>query len=200
MSRFGVRIGWRKYLYECTPFGYVNLWNECILVQWKKKSKKGSSSLNEQSDRSYYYTISGNIVESTWSISFRGIRQWQVGSDKCQVASFLFYHAYHTNPFFPLTVGVLMMNLMSAQMLATCWSPCNRSLRYSMLRGMSASPQRSSTGCTNRRSSCHHLRSTLSVNGKHGGDTSGYLPTFRGRILSWIKGSRQHQWLTGLAH
>ena len=20
-----VRIGWRKYLYECTPFGYVNL-------------------------------------------------------------------------------------------------------------------------------------------------------------------------------
>ncbi len=25
MSRFGVRIGWRKYLYECTPFGYVNL-------------------------------------------------------------------------------------------------------------------------------------------------------------------------------
>ncbi len=26
MSRFGVRIGWRKYLYECTPFGYLNLW------------------------------------------------------------------------------------------------------------------------------------------------------------------------------
>ncbi len=25
MSRFGVCIGWRKYLYECTPFGYVNL-------------------------------------------------------------------------------------------------------------------------------------------------------------------------------
>ncbi len=25
MSRFGVRIGWRKYMYECTPFGYVNL-------------------------------------------------------------------------------------------------------------------------------------------------------------------------------
>ncbi len=25
VSRFGVRIGWRKYLYECTPFGYVNL-------------------------------------------------------------------------------------------------------------------------------------------------------------------------------
>ena len=28
MSRFGVRTGWRKYLYECTPFGYVNLWVE----------------------------------------------------------------------------------------------------------------------------------------------------------------------------
>ncbi len=25
MNRFGVRIGWRKYLYECTPFEYVNL-------------------------------------------------------------------------------------------------------------------------------------------------------------------------------
>ncbi len=25
-KEFGVRIGWRKYLYECTPFGYVNLW------------------------------------------------------------------------------------------------------------------------------------------------------------------------------
>ncbi len=22
---YGVRIGWRKYLYECTPFAYVNL-------------------------------------------------------------------------------------------------------------------------------------------------------------------------------
>ncbi len=26
-KEFGVHIGWRKYLYECTPFGYVNLWN-----------------------------------------------------------------------------------------------------------------------------------------------------------------------------
>ncbi len=25
MSRFSVCIRWRKYLYECTPFGYVNL-------------------------------------------------------------------------------------------------------------------------------------------------------------------------------
>ncbi len=25
-KEFVVRIGWRKYLYECTPFGYVNLW------------------------------------------------------------------------------------------------------------------------------------------------------------------------------
>ena len=25
-KEFGVRIGWRMYLYECTPFGYVNLW------------------------------------------------------------------------------------------------------------------------------------------------------------------------------
>ncbi len=25
MSRFGVLIGWRKYVYECTPFEYVNL-------------------------------------------------------------------------------------------------------------------------------------------------------------------------------
>ncbi len=23
---FGVNIGWRKYLYECMPFWYVNLW------------------------------------------------------------------------------------------------------------------------------------------------------------------------------
>ncbi len=28
MNRFGVRIGWRKYLNECTPFGYVSL---CII-------------------------------------------------------------------------------------------------------------------------------------------------------------------------
>ena len=28
-KEFGVRIGWRKYLYECTPFGYVNL---CIIL------------------------------------------------------------------------------------------------------------------------------------------------------------------------
>ena len=26
-KEFGVHIGLRKYLYECTPFGYVNLWN-----------------------------------------------------------------------------------------------------------------------------------------------------------------------------
>ncbi len=26
MSRFGVRIGWGKYLNECAPFGYVSLW------------------------------------------------------------------------------------------------------------------------------------------------------------------------------
>ncbi len=26
MSRIDVRIGWRKYLYECIPSGYVNLW------------------------------------------------------------------------------------------------------------------------------------------------------------------------------
>ncbi len=32
LSRFGVRIGWRKYLYECTPFGYVNLWAIPCLV------------------------------------------------------------------------------------------------------------------------------------------------------------------------
>ena len=25
-KEFCVRIGWRKYLYACTPFGYVNLW------------------------------------------------------------------------------------------------------------------------------------------------------------------------------
>ncbi len=25
-KEFGVHIGWRKYLYEFTPFGYVNLW------------------------------------------------------------------------------------------------------------------------------------------------------------------------------
>ncbi len=24
-KEFGVHIGWRKYLYECTPFGCVNL-------------------------------------------------------------------------------------------------------------------------------------------------------------------------------
>ncbi len=29
MNRFGVRIEWRKYLYECTPFGYVSL---CTVV------------------------------------------------------------------------------------------------------------------------------------------------------------------------
>ncbi len=27
-KEFGVYIGWRKYLYECTPIGYVNLWNK----------------------------------------------------------------------------------------------------------------------------------------------------------------------------
>ncbi len=27
ISRFGVRIGWRKYLNKFTPFGYVSLWN-----------------------------------------------------------------------------------------------------------------------------------------------------------------------------
>ncbi len=26
ISVIGVRIGWRKYLNECTPFGYVSLW------------------------------------------------------------------------------------------------------------------------------------------------------------------------------
>ena len=26
ISRFGIRIGWRKYLIECTPFVYVSLW------------------------------------------------------------------------------------------------------------------------------------------------------------------------------
>ncbi len=25
-KEFGIRIGWRKYLYECTTFGYVDLW------------------------------------------------------------------------------------------------------------------------------------------------------------------------------
>ncbi len=25
IGRFGVGIGWRKYLNECTPFGYVSL-------------------------------------------------------------------------------------------------------------------------------------------------------------------------------
>ncbi len=32
MSRFCVRIGWRKYLNECTPCGYVSLWNEELRV------------------------------------------------------------------------------------------------------------------------------------------------------------------------
>ncbi len=36
MSRFGVRIGWRKYLYECTPFEYVNL---CFHYYWEVVKK-----------------------------------------------------------------------------------------------------------------------------------------------------------------
>ncbi len=33
-EQIGVRIGWRKYLYECTPFGYANLWlSEGIILQ-----------------------------------------------------------------------------------------------------------------------------------------------------------------------
>ncbi len=30
MSILGVRIGWRKYLNECTPFGYVSLLEDKI--------------------------------------------------------------------------------------------------------------------------------------------------------------------------
>ncbi len=37
-KEFGVHIGWRKYLYECTSFGYVNLWNG--LRKWLGKHKK----------------------------------------------------------------------------------------------------------------------------------------------------------------
>ena len=46
MSRFGVRIGWGKYLYECTPFGYVNLWNLlylCSLFLVTNNQSKGQN-------------------------------------------------------------------------------------------------------------------------------------------------------------
>ncbi len=35
---FGVRIGWRKYMYECTHFGYVNLWKGCYQNRLVRKS------------------------------------------------------------------------------------------------------------------------------------------------------------------
>ncbi len=34
MSMFGVPIGWRKYLYECMPFGYVNLCLGQVQKKW----------------------------------------------------------------------------------------------------------------------------------------------------------------------
>ena len=36
----GVRIGWRKYLYECTAFRYVNLWT----WEWRKLTWNAANS------------------------------------------------------------------------------------------------------------------------------------------------------------
>ncbi len=59
MSRFGVRIGWRKYLYECTPLGYVNLW--IAITETQETENKLYPAFSARSTENYLQTGSSGL-------------------------------------------------------------------------------------------------------------------------------------------